>query len=140
MMGLTPVRCSAVKTTFRNCSGTLIRLSRAWAMGLRTKATSRVPAMRISPTYCPRPRRNRSSSLRGGEAPIPYLAIAHCQLKRRTVKCDYFQADGTIQKLCAARVSLSNGAAQCDSDAAIATHPACAGCFDGAKDRRAEGK
>src|SRR5262249_24003769 len=77
-MGLTAVRCLAVKTTFRNCSGILICLSRAWATGLRTNATSRMPGMRKSPTYCPRPRRKRSSSLRGTEAPIPDFALGNC--------------------------------------------------------------
>src|SRR5262249_49267696 len=52
-----------------------ICLRRACATGLRTKATSRMPAKRKSPTYCPRPRRNRSSSLRRTESPIPYFTM-----------------------------------------------------------------
>ena len=48
-------------------------LIRACASGLRTKATSCRPAIRISATYWPRPRMKRSSSLRGRRAPTPCL-------------------------------------------------------------------
>ena len=54
----------------------------AWASGERTKATSFMPGRRMSPTYWPRPRRKRSSSLRSSEAPTPWpplfaIALAH---------------------------------------------------------------
>ena len=45
---------------------------RACATGLRTKATSSMPASRMSPTYSPRPRMKRSSSLRRRRAPMPW--------------------------------------------------------------------
>ena len=49
---------------------------RACASGLRTKATSRMPASRMSATNCPRPRISRSSSLRRRRAPTPCPAGA----------------------------------------------------------------
>src|SRR5208282_17277 len=74
-IGLTPAMSAAVKTASRIASGTSIALMRAWASGLRTKATSRMPASRMSATYCPRPVRKRSSSLRSRRAPTPFVVI-----------------------------------------------------------------
>src|SRR6266436_4935492 len=46
---------------------------RAWARGLRTKATSFIPGSRISATNWPRPRKRRTSSFLTTRAPMPWL-------------------------------------------------------------------
>ena len=61
-IGLTPARSSAVNTAPLCSSGMVTDRSRACAKGLRTNATSRVPGMRKSATYWPRPRSSPASS------------------------------------------------------------------------------
>src|SRR5438128_1151170 len=75
-IGLMRDRSAAVKMRPRASRGTEIDLIRAWAWGLRTKATSIVPGSLMSGTNSPRPCRCRSSSLRSREAPIPYPSLA----------------------------------------------------------------
>src|SRR5262249_23879292 len=70
-IGSTPVKSAAVNTEARMASGMRIAVCRAWATGLRTKATSRMRGKGRSPIYCPRPCRKRSSSLRRTRAPTP---------------------------------------------------------------------
>ena len=70
-IGFTPTRSAAANALPRCSSGMWTARSFAWASGERTKATSFMPARRISPTNWPRPRRKRSSSLRLTEAPTP---------------------------------------------------------------------
>lgn len=55
-IGSTPSRSFAVKTRSRMASGIETARMRPWAMGLRTKATSCMPASRTSATNWPRPR------------------------------------------------------------------------------------
>src|SRR5271169_4738242 len=74
-IGLICGRSAAVKTWLRSSSGTEIDLMRAWACGLRTKATSIVPGNLMSGTNWPRPWRCRSSSLRNRDAPTPYWSL-----------------------------------------------------------------
>src|SRR5712691_8444966 len=69
-------RSAAVKTRPRASGGTEIDLIRAWACGLRTKATSIVPGSLMSETNSPRPWRCRSSSLRSSDAPMPDPSLA----------------------------------------------------------------
>src|SRR5438270_6030929 len=54
----------------------VIARMRPWAIGLRTNATSCMPGNLMSPTNSPRPRRKRSSSLRGSRAPTPSVAMS----------------------------------------------------------------
>src|SRR6266851_527012 len=75
-IGLMRGRSAAVKTRPRASGGTEIDLIRAWACGLRTKATSIVPGNLMSETNSPRPWRCRSSSRRSKEAPIQYPSLA----------------------------------------------------------------
>ena len=70
-IALTPSRSAAVNTRSRTASGMSRPRMRACASGLRTKATSCMSGRRMSPTYWPRPRIRRSSSLRGSRAPTP---------------------------------------------------------------------
>ena len=72
-IGLTPsaTKSFQVKTLSRTSSGMSKPRMRAWATGLRTKASSRMPTSAISATKRPRPRRRRSSSLRRTLAPTP---------------------------------------------------------------------
>ena len=74
-----PDRLDAVQIRRRehpvpNSSGISMPRMRACASGLRTKATSCMPGRRMSPTYWPKPRMRRSSSLRGSRAPTPSRA------------------------------------------------------------------
>ena len=71
LIGLTPVRSSAVKTEDRIDSGIWTPSKRAWATGDRTNATSRVLSSEMSPIYCPFPRKKRSSSFLSKLAPTP---------------------------------------------------------------------
>ena len=70
-IGATPARSSAMKTRSRRSGGMRIASMRACASGLRRNAASCMPAKRMSPTYSPRPRMKRSSSLRRRRAPMP---------------------------------------------------------------------
>src|SRR5271166_3630214 len=74
-IGLMRGRSASVKTRPRASGGAVIDLIRAWACGLRTKATSIVPGNLMSDTNSPRPWRCRSSSLRSSDAPIPYWSL-----------------------------------------------------------------
>ena len=73
-IGLTPARSSIVKTACSWPAGLRTARMRACAIGERTNATSSIPTMRMLPTYSPRPRRKRSSSLRRSRAPTPLPA------------------------------------------------------------------
>src|SRR5438132_7321050 len=75
-IGLMRGRSAAVKTRPRASGGTEIDLIRAWACGLRTKATSIMPGNLMSDTNSPRPWRCRSSSLRSSDAPMPDPSLA----------------------------------------------------------------
>src|ERR1700730_10541342 len=70
-IGLTRVRSAAVKTRPRASGGTEIDLIRAWACGLRTKATSIVPVILRSATNCALPCRCLTASLPRIDAPTP---------------------------------------------------------------------
>src|SRR5262249_28803322 len=61
---------------------TAIPLMRAWACGLRTKATSCVWGSCTSETNCPRPRKWRASSLRRSDAPTPEVVFATARVMR----------------------------------------------------------
>src|ERR1700756_350073 len=74
-IGLMRGRSAAVKTRPRIAGGTDIDRIRGWACGLRTKATSIVPANLMSGTNWPRPWRCLSSSLRNKDAPTPYWSL-----------------------------------------------------------------
>src|SRR5262245_30909761 len=67
---------------------TTIPLMRAWACGLRTKATSCVRGSCTSETNCPRPRKWRASSLRRSDAPTPEVVFATARVMRLSlVRC-----------------------------------------------------
>src|SRR5271169_5358053 len=74
-IGLMRGRSAAAKTRPRASGGAVIDLIRAWACGLRTKATSIVPGNLMSETNSPRPWRCRSSSLRSSDAPTPNWSL-----------------------------------------------------------------
>src|SRR5262249_12424621 len=61
---------------------TAIALMRAWACGLRTKATSCVWGSCTSETNCPRPRKWRASSLRRSDAPTAEVVFATARVMR----------------------------------------------------------
>ena len=74
-MGATSSRSAAVKISPSCPLGFVTPRTRAWARGLRTNATSRVPGSRMSPTNSPSPKRCRASSCRRMLSPMPPVAF-----------------------------------------------------------------
>ena len=92
------------------CSGGMwTSRSRACATGLRTNATSRSPGMRKSATYWPRPRRNRSSSLRATDAPTPMADMRELELPARKGRNDILIAGNSVWILHFLRLSDLKG-------------------------------
>src|SRR4029077_15887316 len=107
-IGLMRGRSAAVKTRPRASGGTEIDLIRAWACGLRTKATSILPGNLMSETNSPRPCRCRSSSRRNKDAPMPYPSLA-----MRRLLADLFRGLGN----CRDNVGVARAAADIAGEA-----------------------